>query len=415
MTRDLIVVGGGPAGLAAAIAAYDSGVKKVTVVERDARLGGVLNQCIHSGFGLSRFKESLTGPEYAWRYIVEVEKRGIEVLTETTVLEITEDRRLTLMNSRLGVVEEQAGAIILATGCRERSRGAVGVAGTRPAGVFSAGTAQRYVNLTGYMPGKEVVVLGSGDIGLIMARRMALEGATVKAVCEIMPYSSGLRRNIEQCLNDFDIPLYLRTTVVGIKGKARVEGVVIASVDENRRPIAGTEREIACDTVLFSVGLIPENELAKGTGLSLQPETKGVSVDQYRHSEAEGIFVCGNALQVHDLVDYVSEEAEIAGKAAAEYLAGKRRGGKEIRVRAGEGISYALPQRLRLEDAEDVKLFFRVNGVRKGVRVVISAGGKTLLSQKKIAVAPGEMEKVILRAVLLREVAEDIEVRLENG
>ncbi len=410
---DLMIIGGGPAGLAAAVAAYDNGVKDIVIVERDERLGGVLNQCIHNGFGLTRFKESLTGPEYAYRFIEEVEKRDIQVLTETTVLDLTADKQVTLINRQDGVQVVRTKAVILAMGCRERSKGALNIAGERPAGIYSAGTAQRYVNLMGYLPGKEIVILGSGDIGLIMARRMTLEGAKVKAVCEIMPYSSGLKRNIEQCLNDFGIPMYLNTTIIDIKGKGRVESVTIAQVDANKQPIPGTEREISCDTVLFSVGLIPENELAKKAGLSLNLGTKGISVDQFRQSEIEGIFACGNALQVHDLVDFVSEESEIAGRAAARYVLGEKISGEKIDVQKGKGLLYVLPQKLNVTDGEKVKLFFRVNGVYKNPTVKVWAGDKEIYSKKKSVVAPGEMETVLLKPELFQNLKENITVGLE--
>ena len=313
MNYDLVIIGGGPAGLAAAVSAYDAGVNNLLIIEREKRLGGILNQCIHNGFGLTRFKESLTGPEYAYRFIKEVLERKIPVFTETTVLSLTKDKQITAINSEKGVFTINAKAVVLAMGCRERSKGALNIPGSRPAGIYSAGTAQKYVNIMGYMPGKEIVILGSGDIGLIMARRMTLEGAKVKAVCEIMPYSSGLKRNIEQCLNDFDIPLYLSHTITKIEGKDRVTAVEISKVDENRLPIPGTEIRFDCDTVLFSVGLIPENELTKGAGISLAPDTKGALVYENRETDVPGIFACGNVLHVHDLVDFVSEEAELIG------------------------------------------------------------------------------------------------------
>ena len=322
MMYELIIIGGGPAGLAAAISAYDNGVKNLLIIEREDCLGGILNQCIHNGFGLQRFKESLTGPEYADRFIQGVLERKIPYKINTTVLSLTKDKEITAINKTDGVFILKAKAIILAMGCRERSKGALDIAGSRPAGLYSAGTCQKYVNIKGYMPGKNVVILGSGDIGLIMARRMTLEGAKVHAVCELMPYSSGLKRNISQCLDDFGIPLLLSHTITEIEGKDRVTGVKIAKVDENRKPILSTEKHYDCDTVLFSVGLIPENELSKCAGIKLSSITGGAEVDQNRQTSAEGIFACGNVLHVHDLVDFVSEESEIAGKNAASYIKG---------------------------------------------------------------------------------------------
>ena len=337
MKKQLVIIGGGPAGLAAAVAAYDAGVRDIAMIEREEKAGGILKQCIHNGFGLTRFKESMTGPEYAQRFLDEAEARGIAIMTGTFVTGLGADKKVTCMNER-GIFTLEAGAVILAMGCRERSKGALNIAGTRPAGLFSAGTAQKYVNIYGHLPGKRVVILGSGDIGLIMARRMTLEGAKVECVCEIMEHSSGLRRNIAQCLDDFGIPLYLEHTIVEIKGKERVESVVIAQVDKEKKPIPGTEREIFCDTVLFSVGLIPENELTKGAGLALDPHTKGCFVDENRETDIPGVFACGNVLHVHDLVDFVSEEAEVAGRAAAEYLAPDGQGAVEINEAFGEEV-----------------------------------------------------------------------------
>ena len=394
MKKQLIIIGGGPAGLAAAVAAYDAGVRDLVVIEREEKTGGILKQCIHNGFGLTRFKESMTGPEYAQRFIDEVNARGIEIMTNTFVIDLTEDKKITCMNES-GVFAIEAEAVILAMGCRERSKGALNIAGTRPAGLFSAGTAQKYVNIYGHLPGKHVVILGSGDIGLIMARRMTLEGAKVECVCEIMEHSSGLRRNIAQCLDDFGIPLYLEHTIIEIKGKERVESVVIAQVDKQKNFIAGTEREIVCDTVLFSVGLIPENELTTHARLALDPRTKGCQVDGNRETDIPGIFACGNVLHVHDLVDFVSEEAELAGRAAAEYLANGERKKIHIPIEAGENVSYVLPQ--RAERGKDVKLYFRVKSAFRNAVIKVETNG-AVRNYRRIAVAPGEMENVTVKA-----------------
>ena len=412
LNHDIVIVGGGPAGMAAAVAAYDAGCTDVVILDREPDIGGILRQCIHAGFGLHKLGRELTGPEYADVYKQEVLKRNIEVHYETTVTAVSPAKVVTAQN-REGLLKIQAKAVILAMGCRERSRGALNTPGTRPAGIFSAGTAQKFINCEGYMVGKEVVILGSGDIGLIMARRMTLEGAKVKAVCELMPYSGGLTRNIVQCLEDFDIPLYLSTTVCEIHGKKRLEGVTIAQVDERRQPIEETKRFIPCDTLLLSVGLIPENELTRAAGIPMDPVTSGALVDEHCQTQIPGIFACGNVLQVHDLVDYVSDEAERAGACAAAYLQSGAPQADAFETRAGNGVRYVLPQRIRPED-EDLALFLRVQKPYGPVRFVVRCGEQVLLQAKRLRAAPGEMEKLTLRAAQRRLIDGPVTVELEE-
>ena len=411
LNHDIVIVGGGPAGMAAAVAAYDAGCTDVVILDREPDIGGILRQCIHAGFGLHKLGRELTGPEYADVYKQEVLKRNIEVHYETTVTAVSPAKVVTAQN-REGLLKIQAKAVILAMGCRERSRGALNTPGTRPAGIFSAGTAQKFINCEGYMVGREVVILGSGDIGLIMARRMTLEGAKVKAVCELMPYSGGLTRNIVQCLEDFDIPLYLSTTVCEIHGKKRLEGVTIAQVDERRQPIEETKRFIPCDTLLLSVGLIPENELTRAAGIPMDPVTSGALVDEHCQTQIPGIFACGNVLQVHDLVDYVSEEAERAGLGAAQYV---RSGGREyptVPTKPGYGVRYVLPQNVHVCE-EDVSLFLRVTQPFGKVKFTVKSGDTELVTAKRLRAAPGEMEKLTIKAETLKNVTEPITVSLE--
>lgn len=413
---DLIVVGGGPAGLAAACAAWDGGLRRILIVERDRELGGILNQCIHNGFGLHYFKVELTGPEYAGRFVKLLGETGVEVRLDTMVLEVTPERRVHMVGKAAGYRVEEARSVILAMGCRERTRGAIAIPGTRPAGVYTAGAAQRYVNMEGRMPGRRVVILGSGDIGLIMARRMTLEGALVLACVELMPYSGGLNRNIVQCLHDYGIPLYLSHTVTEIRGRDRVEQVAVARVDKGRNPIPGTEMVFDCDTLLLSVGLVPENELTRQAGVEIDPRTGGAVVCENMETSLRGVFACGNVAHVHDLVDFVTAESQRAGRAAARYVldAGAAEG-PVLTVRVGDGVTYTVPQRIRPAGVERAaELFFRVNRVCGGSEVLVTSGESQIARFPREHLAPGEMEHIILPRVLLDRAEEEITVSIRE-
>lgn len=416
---EIVIIGGGPAGLAAAAEANRAGAEKILILERDDRLGGILNQCIHNGFGLHTFKEELTGPEYAARFIEQVERLPIEYRLHTMVMDITKERVITAMSSERGIYQIQAEAVILAMGCRERPRGALNIPGYRPAGIYTAGTAQRLVNMEGYLPGKEVVILGSGDIGLIMARRMTLEGAHVNVVAELMPYSGGLKRNIVQCLDDYGIPLKLSHTVVKIHGKKRVEGVTLAQVDAQAKPILGTEEFYPCDTLLLSVGLLPENELSRQAEVPLSPVTNGPVVDENLETEIPGIFACGNVLHVHDLVDFVSEEAAQAGRAAAEYVQETQKLQKEeiqrecVPVQTSGGVRYAVPSRLHKKQHQAQKIRFRVSQVFGACKIQVYLNEELVLEKKKRSAAPGEMEQILIPENVLEAAGEIRSIRLQ--
>lgn len=403
MERELVIIGGGPAGLAAAIEAKERGVEDVLIIERDNSLGGILQQCIHNGFGLHIFKEQLTGPEYADRFIKRVKELNIDYFLNTMVLNMTEDKTITLLNEKLGLFNIKAKAIICSMGCRERTRGALNIPGTRPSGIFTAGAAQRFVNMEGYNVGKKVVILGSGDIGLIMARRMTLEGAQVKMVLEIMPYSTGLKRNIVQCLDDFNIPLKFNHTVIKIHGKDRLEGVTIARVDEKRNPILGTEEYVECDTLLLSVGLIPENELSREAGVEIDNITTGPIVTESMETSIEGIFACGNVVHVHDLVDFVTMESRLAGLGASKYIKGELiRSENVIKTKAVDGIRYVVPHKITVDNVDDhVNFFMRVDNVYKNVMLYVEHNGQIVYKAKKVIVSPGEMENVKIKKDIL--------------
>lgn len=415
--HELIVIGGGPAGLAAAVAAHEKGITDILIIERDQKLGGILNQCIHNGFGLHYFKEELTGPEYAARFINMVQEANIEVLLDTMVLEVTENKEVHIVNKEQGYQILTAKALVFAMGCRERTRGAISIAGSRPAGVFTAGTAQRYVNMEGYMVGKKVIILGSGDIGLIMARRMTLEGADVLACIEVMPYSGGLTRNIVQCLDDYAIPLLLSHTITEIRGKNRVEQVVVSKVDEKRQPISGTEQTFDCDTILLSVGLIPENELSRDAHLDLDSKTNGPFVYENMETSVPGIFACGNVVHVHDLVDFVTAESIKAGTSAATYILEQEKESTQyLTIKNGDHVTYVVPQKIRADNIDRrTELFFRVNKVFDDSQILIKSKGEVLAKQKKSYIVPGEMEKMKLSKKVLDKVTNgELEICVEE-
>lgn len=415
LNYDIVIVGGGPAGMAAAVAAKKAGSDSILILERDTRIGGILLQCIHNGFGLHHFGEELTGPEYAGRFSDEVEKLGIEYKTDTMVLEVNAKKQVTAINTKDGLMLIQAKAVILAMGCRERTRGALVIPGTRPAGIFTAGSAQRFVNIDGYLPGKKVVILGSGDIGLIMARRLTLEGAEVKLICELMPFSAGLRRNIVQCVENFNIPLKFSHTITKIHGKERVEGVSVAAVDKNRRPIPETEEFIECDTLLLSVGLIPENEISNGCGISIDSTTSGPVVNEHMQTSVEGIFACGNTVHVHDLVDFVTAESLRAGENAAKYVQGaKAKNPSNVVLRPGNRVRYTVPQHIESTESETpISIMFRPTDVYRNVQIVAYSNNERIKAMKKKIVRPGEMQVLELNPEQLAKVRDNLTVSIE--